>query len=102
MSWAPPNRGGIPIFIQKAALDFGVDLVQPLLCAISLLLIGGDLGFKIGHALFRCAKLLRKLLRGIDSMPAILISDIRSFVKELQNRVAGRINLAAVVVLPLR
>jgi hypothetical protein len=48
-----------------------VYLVQPLLSAIGSLLVSLDFGLKLDDALLRSAKLLRKPLRGIDSVPAI-------------------------------
>jgi hypothetical protein len=97
-SQAPLNAlADLSIFAQKPALDFGVDIVQPLLRAISLLLIGRDLSFKIADALFRCTKLLRKPLRGLDGVPAILFGKVSSLVDKLQDRLTSGIKLAAVV-----
>jgi hypothetical protein len=42
--------------------------VQPLLSAIGSLLISLDFGLKLGDALLRSTKLLRKPLRGIESV----------------------------------
>jgi hypothetical protein len=78
-----------------------VYLVQPLLSAIGSLLVSLDFDLKLGDALLRSAKLLRKPLRGIDSVPAILLGKISSLVKELQDRLTSGIKLAAIA-LPRR
>jgi hypothetical protein len=91
----------VPIVAQKTSFDLGVYLVQPLLRAIGSLLVSLDFGLKLSDALLRCAKLVRKALRCIDSLPAILLGKISGLVKELQDRLTSGIKLAAVV-LPRR
>jgi hypothetical protein len=93
---------GVPTFVQKSAFDLGIDLVQPLFSAIDFLLVGFDLGLKLANALLRRAKLVRKPLRGVDSMSAVLLGHVCGFVEELQDRLASGIQLAAGIVLPPR
>jgi hypothetical protein len=74
---------GVPIVAQKTAFDLSVDLMQPLFSAIRLLLVGFNLGFELGDVLLCGAQLMRKPLRRIDRLAAILFGDICSPVEKL-------------------
>jgi hypothetical protein len=59
----------------KAALDYA-QIMKPLLRAFGSLLMRSDLSFQLCNPSRGCAKLMRKLLRHIDGMPAVLLGNI--------------------------
>jgi hypothetical protein len=81
------------ILAQKTILDLIVDFVQPLLCAFGLLPVRFGLGLEIGNALFGCSELVRKLLRSVDCMSAILLGYIGGSVEKLEDRLTRLIEL---------
>jgi len=75
--------------------------VQPLLGALRLLPVCLDLGLELCNAILGSSKLMRKPLRRIDCVSAVLLGDISSFVQKLQDRLTGFIELIVLVSLAL-
>jgi hypothetical protein len=86
---------------QKSILNFGVDAMQPLLSAFCSLLVCSDFGLKFGNPFFGSAELVRKLLRRIDRVPAVLLGNISRFAQKLEDCLTGFIELIVVVSLAL-
>ena len=82
---------------KKSILNLSVDAMEPLLCALGSLPVRRHFGLKLGNPIFGRPKLVRKPLRRIDCMSAVLLSDIRSFIQELKDRLAGFVDLSVVV-----
>jgi hypothetical protein len=82
---------------KKSILNLSVDAMEPLLCALGLLPVRRHFGLKLGNPIFGRAKLVRKPLRRIDRMPAVLLSNISSFIQELKDRLTGFVELSVVV-----
>jgi hypothetical protein len=86
---------------QKSILNFGVDAMQPFLSALCLLPVCSDFGLELGNPIFGRAQLVRKVLRRIDCMPAVLLGNVSRFAQQLEDRLAGFIELIVVVSLTL-
>ena len=82
---------------KKSILNLSVDAMEPLLCALGSLPVRRHFGLKLGNPIFGRPKLVRKPLRRIDCMSAVLLSDIRSFIEELKDRLTGFVDLSVVV-----
>ncbi len=61
-----------------------------------------DLSFQLCNPILGCAKLMRKLLRHIDGMPAVLLGNIGGLVEKLEDRLTGFIELTVIAVRALR
>jgi hypothetical protein len=83
---------------EKSILDLRVNLVKPLLGTLSLLSVCFNLGFEFCNAILSISKLLRKPLRHIHGVSAILLSNIGGFVQKLEDRLTGFVELSVVVV----
>ena len=86
----------IATLTQKPILDFGIDAMEPLLSALCSFLVQGDLSLELGNSIFRRAQLMRKLLRRIDCMSAVLLGDIGSFAQKLKNSLTGFVEVTVV------
>jgi hypothetical protein len=64
---------------QKSILNFGIDTMEPFLSALCLLPVCSDFGLKLGNPIFSSAELVRKMLRRIDRVPAVLFGNISRF-----------------------
>ena len=82
---------------KKSILNLSVDTMEPLLCALGSLPVRHHFGLKLGNPIFGRPKLVRKPLRRIDCMSAVLLSDIRSFIQELKDRLTGFVDFSVVV-----
>ena len=85
---------------QKSILNLSVDFVKPLLGTLGLLPVCFDLGLEFGNPIFGRAELVRKLLRHINCVSAVLLSDIGSLVQKLEDRLPSLVELRIVVVSP--
>jgi len=83
--------------IHKAVLDLRINLMEPLLGALGLLPVCFNLGLKLSYAILRSPKLMGKPLRRIDRMSAVLLGNISSFVRKLEDRLTGSVELSVVV-----
>jgi len=70
---------------EKSILDLRVNLVKPLLGTLSLLSVCFNLGFEFCNTILSISKLLRKPLRHIHGVSAILLSNIGGFVQKLES-----------------
>jgi predicted membrane protein len=86
------------ILSEKSILDLRVNFVKPLLGALGLHPICFHLGLELRNPIFGRAKLVRKPLRRIYCMSAVLLGNIGSFVEKMENRLTGLVELCAVVV----
>jgi hypothetical protein len=89
------------ILPQKSILDLRIDPVKPLLGALSLLAVRFHLSLELRNAILGCSKLVRKPLRRIDCMSAVLLGDISSFAQKLQDCLTGFVELTIFVSLAL-
>jgi len=87
----------VALLAEEAALNFRIDLVQPLLGALGLLPICFNLGLKLCDTILGGAELVRQLLRRIDRMSAVLLGNISSFAQKLEDGLTGFIELIATV-----
>jgi hypothetical protein len=87
----------ITALTQKAILNLRIDPVKPLLGAVSLLPVCSDFGLELRNAFLGSAKLVRKPLRRVNGMSAVLLGDISSFAQKLEDRLAGFVELRVVV-----
>jgi hypothetical protein len=85
------------ILIEKSILNLSVDLMQPLLGTLGLLSICFHLILELRNAILGRAELMRKPLRRVDGMSAVLLGIVSGFVQKLQDRLAGFIELTAIV-----
>jgi hypothetical protein len=67
------------VLTEESIFDFRVDAMEPLLSALGLLPIRRDFGLKLGNPIFGRAKLVRKPLRRVDCMSAVLLGKVSSF-----------------------
>jgi hypothetical protein len=81
------------VLLQKPIFNFCIDLVQPLFSALSLVLMRYDFSLQLRNTLLRGAKLMRELLSYVDSMFAVLLSDIGRPIEELQDRLSRAVEL---------
>jgi hypothetical protein len=90
---------GAPVRIlpQETILNLRVDLVKPLLGALCLLPVCFNLGVKLCDPILGSSKLVRKPLRRVDCVSAILLGNIGSFVQKLKDRLTGFVKLSVVV-----
>jgi hypothetical protein len=82
---------------EKPIFDLSVDLVQPLLSALGLLSVCFNPCLKLGDTILGSPKLVRKFLRRVDCVPAVLLSNISSLVQKLEDRLTGLVELSVVV-----
>jgi hypothetical protein len=70
---------------HEALLYLRIDSVQPLLGALSLLLVLFEFSLKLCNPMLGRTELVRKLLRCIHRISAVLLNNIGSLVKELED-----------------
>jgi hypothetical protein len=71
--------------------------MQPLLGTLGLLSVRFHLSLQLCNAILGCAELMRKPLRSIDGLCAVLLGSVSGFVQKLQDRLTGFIELTAIV-----
>jgi hypothetical protein len=71
--------------VHEALLNLRIDSVQPLLGALSLLLVLFEFSLKLCNPMLGRTELVRKLLRCIHRISAVLLNNIGSLVKELED-----------------
>jgi hypothetical protein len=81
---------------EKAVLDLGVDLMKPLLRAIGSLLLRSDVSFQLCNSILGGAQLMQQLLRHLNRVPAVLLGNNGRPIKNLQDCLAGFIELIVI------
>ena len=71
---------------QETLFNFSIDLVQPLLCALSSVLIRRDLSFQFRNTIFSGAKLTRELLSRFQRVSIVLFGYASCFLKKMEDR----------------
>jgi hypothetical protein len=67
------------LLLQKAFLDLSIDRVQPLLGVFGFFAVSFDLRLQLRNTILGRTKLVRKSLRPLDRMSAVLLGRIGSF-----------------------
>jgi hypothetical protein len=81
------------ILSEKSIFNLRVNTVQPLLGALGSFLVGGDFRFQLRYPIFSRAKLMRKLLRRLHRVSAVLFRNACRSVQHLQDRLACFVEL---------
>ena len=96
---SPVSRTSALILLlpEKSLLDFGEDLVQPLLGAIRSLLVIPHVRFQLCDPVFGRTKFLRELLRKSKGVLTVRLGYTGSLVQQTQDTSAGAIQFIALV-----
>ena len=72
--------------MKKPILNFSVDAMEPLLGAVSSFLISSELCFQLRDPIFGGTQPMRKPLRCVQCVSAVLFSEACGSLHQLQNR----------------
>src|SRR5262249_36583890 len=76
------------ILPQKSIFDLRVNAMKPLLGPLGSFPIRGNFCLELRNPIFGRAQPMRKLLRHIQRVPAVVFGDARGFMKQLQDRLS--------------
>jgi hypothetical protein len=82
---------------EKSIFNLRVNTVEPLLGTLGSFLVGGDFRFQLRYPIFSRAKLMRKLLRGLQHVSTVFFRNTGRSLQHLQDRLACFIELIGAV-----
>jgi hypothetical protein len=85
------------VLAQKSVFNLRIDTMEPLFGALGSLLVGGDFRFQFRYSIFSPSKLMRKLLRRLQRVSAVLFRDAGCPVQHLQYCLACFVELISAV-----
>ena len=91
------HRATVVALAKKSVFNLRINTMEPLLGPLGSLLVGGDFRFQFRYPIFSPAKLMRKLLRSLQRISAVLFRDARCPVQHLQYCLACFVELISAV-----